>query len=96
MHLIPHNFSFASTFPVSFEQQDNGPSSAVQLGEELQFWTERDGSTPHFKAMGAMHSELMAISTTGQLCQWRWSDAEPYVAMSSKDVQVKRDVLFAI
>ena len=62
----------------------------MQLGDELQFWTERDGTPLHFKAMGALHSEMAAISTAGQLCQWRWADAEPFVSSAGhpKDLQV--------
>jgi E3 ubiquitin-protein ligase EDD1 len=33
---------------------------------------------PRFTHIAAMHSELVAISVTGHLCQWRWIDFEPF------------------
>jgi E3 ubiquitin-protein ligase EDD1 len=38
----------------------------------------QDGQMPRFTHIAAMHSELAAINTNGQLCQWRWSDPEPF------------------
>jgi len=38
----------------------------------------QDGQTPRFSHIAAMHSELVAVNLAGQLCQWRWSDPEPY------------------
>jgi len=32
-----------------------------------------------FSHIAAMYSELVAINMAGQLCQWRWSDTEPFV-----------------
>jgi len=40
----------------------------------------QDGQAPRFAHMAAMYSELVAINTAGQLCQWRWSDSEPFTA----------------
>lgn len=31
-----------------------------------------------FVAIAAIYSELIALTSNGQLCQWRWADAEPF------------------
>lgn len=40
-------------------------------------WPEKDGSL-RFTQIAALHSEFIAISTKGELHQWRWADSEPY------------------
>ncbi|GAB1606363.1 E3 ubiquitin-protein ligase UBR5-like [Argonauta hians] len=54
------------------------PPSPLVFGEDLQFWTEKDGSFPKFSHIAAMHSELVAVSISGCLYGWKWSDPEPY------------------
>ena len=44
----------------------------------------QDGQAPRFTHIAAMYSELVAIDLAGRLCQWRWSDPEPF---SSADVR---------
>ena len=57
----------------------HGGQSAIYFGEELQFWPEKENQPlPRFSHISAMYSELVAVNTTGQLCQWRWNDSEPY------------------
>jgi E3 ubiquitin-protein ligase EDD1 len=51
--------------------------SPVIFGEDLQFWPDRDGSA-RFSHIAAMHSELVAISTSGTLHQWKWMDHDPF------------------
>lgn len=36
-----------------------------------------------FVHIASMHSELVAITRSGQLCQWRWSDAEPFKGLTN-------------
>lgn len=31
-----------------------------------------------FTQIATLYSELIALSTTGQLYQWKWNDPEPY------------------
>ena len=40
----------------------------------------QDGTSATFSQIAAMHSELLAVNTNGQLCQWRWSDLEPFTS----------------
>ncbi|KAH3897177.1 hypothetical protein DPMN_021362, partial [Dreissena polymorpha] len=56
----------------------NPSVSPISLGEEPQFWVEKDGHCPRFSHIAAMHTELVAIGTGGQLFSWRWQDYEPF------------------
>ena len=38
----------------------------------------QDGNCMHFTHIAALYSELVAVSSGGHLCQWRWNDFEPY------------------
>ncbi|XP_033727140.1 E3 ubiquitin-protein ligase UBR5-like isoform X1 [Pecten maximus] len=61
--------------------------SPVALGEELQFWTEKEGNCPKFSHIAAMHSELVAVGTNGQLYSWRWNDPEPYKNLDNPNLK---------
>ncbi|RMC15082.1 hypothetical protein DUI87_07262 [Hirundo rustica rustica] len=50
--------------------------SPVSLGEDLQWWPDKDGTK--FISIGALYSELVAVSSKGELYQWKWSESEPY------------------
>lgn len=55
--------------------------SPLGLSDELEFWPERSsngGPAPRFSAIVALYSELIALSTTGQVFSWKWTDPEPY------------------
>lgn len=47
------------------------------ISDDLEIWPERD-SPVRFTQIAALHSEFIAVSTKGELHQWRWSDSEPY------------------
>ncbi|XP_037871964.1 E3 ubiquitin-protein ligase hyd isoform X5 [Bombyx mori] len=49
-------------------------ASPLWVSEELEYWD----SNVRFTRIAATYSELVAISTNGQLYQWRWADAHPY------------------
>ncbi|XP_063372511.1 LOW QUALITY PROTEIN: E3 ubiquitin-protein ligase hyd [Cydia amplana] len=49
-------------------------ASPLWVSEELEYWD----SNIRFTHIAATYSELVAISTQGQLHQWRWADAHPY------------------
>uniref|UniRef100_UPI00358E0F24 E3 ubiquitin-protein ligase UBR5-like isoform X5 n=1 Tax=Myxine glutinosa TaxID=7769 RepID=UPI00358E0F24 len=51
--------------------------SPVSLGEELQWWIDKEAS-PRFVLIGALYSELVAVSSKGELYQWKWNEPEPY------------------
>lgn len=49
-------------------------ASPLWVSEELEYWD----TNVRFTHIAATYSELLAISTSGQLHQWRWSDPHPY------------------
>ncbi|CAJ0945378.1 unnamed protein product [Ranitomeya imitator] len=60
----------------SLDKKNTPILSPVSLGEDLQWWPEKDGTK--FIAIGALYSELVAVSSKGELCQWKWLESEPY------------------
>uniref|UniRef100_A0A3P8XHU6 E3 ubiquitin-protein ligase UBR5 n=1 Tax=Esox lucius TaxID=8010 RepID=A0A3P8XHU6_ESOLU len=60
----------------SLDKKNIPVQSPVSLGEELQWWPDKDGVK--FVSIGALFSELVAVSAKGELYQWKWSEPEPY------------------
>ncbi|XP_075147167.1 E3 ubiquitin-protein ligase hyd isoform X2 [Haematobia irritans] len=52
-------------------------TSPIWISEELQPWPDKN-NTLKFKKIAAIYSEFIALSETGELHLWRWTDAEPY------------------
>ena len=50
-----------------------GGPSPLWLGDELEWWPGQ----VRFTSIAALHSELLAISTSGYLYQWCWTDLSP-------------------
>lgn len=46
------------------------------ISDDLEFWPEKDGI--RFAQIASLHSEFIAVSTKGEIHQWRWMDREPY------------------
>uniref|UniRef100_A0A8C9XR29 E3 ubiquitin-protein ligase UBR5 n=1 Tax=Sander lucioperca TaxID=283035 RepID=A0A8C9XR29_SANLU len=53
----------------SLDKKSIPVQSPVSLGEELQWWPDKDGVK--FVSIGAMFSELVAVSSKGELYQWK-------------------------
>lgn len=47
------------------------------ISDDLEMWPEKD-SPLRFTQIASLHSEFIAVSTKGELHQWRWLDSEPY------------------
>lgn len=60
------------------KDQPNQTQSPLGLSEELEFWPEKGANPPRFTSIAAMYSELIALSTTGQIFSWKWTDPEPF------------------
>ncbi|OBS75009.1 hypothetical protein A6R68_14463, partial [Neotoma lepida] len=58
------------------DKKNTPVQSPVSLGEDLQWWPDKDGIK--FTCIGALYSELLAVSSKGELYQWKWSESEPY------------------
>lgn len=61
------------------KKKDFASQSPLWMSDELEFWPVRNSeSPPHFTLIAALYSELVAVTNTGQLYQWKWNEAEPY------------------
>ena len=54
------------------------PISFADQGQAQEFWPTGDVPERKFVAIASLTSELIAITAKGELCQWRWADAEPF------------------
>lgn len=63
--------------------------SPMWISEELEWWNDRVENVPKFVNIAALYSELIALSSNGQLYQWRWADPEPF-----KLAEVRNFVIF--
>lgn len=65
----------------------NSPElSPIQVSESVEIWpTSNDRK---FVQISCMHSELIAISNTGQIHQWKWSEPLPFDGLRYGDVIV--------
>lgn len=54
------------------------------VSEQLEFWP----MAGRFVEIAALYSELIAISTTGTLFQWKWSEIEPYKCQISEGIVI--------
>lgn len=50
-------------------------ASPLWISDDLEFWPDSLG---RFTQIATLHSELIALTSTGQIYQWRWNDPEPY------------------
>jgi hypothetical protein len=60
-------------FYLDHKKKDN--ACPLWISDDLEFWPE---SAPKFVQIASLYSELIALSTNGQIFQWRWNDSEPY------------------
>ncbi|KAK1896054.1 E3 ubiquitin-protein ligase UBR5 [Dissostichus eleginoides] len=72
----------------SLDKKSIPVQSPVSLGEELQWWPDKDGVK--FVSIGAMFTELVAVSSKGELYQWKWSEPEPYRSAQNPSVHHPR------
>lgn len=59
------------------KKKDATSGLPLWISDDLELWPEKDTSL-RFTQIAALHSEFIAISTKGELHQWRWADTEPY------------------
>lgn len=61
--------------PAESKKKDSAmAASPLWVSEELEYWE----SSARFTHIAATYSELVAVSASGQLHQWRWADSHPY------------------
>ncbi|KAI5715389.1 hypothetical protein M8J77_015250 [Diaphorina citri] len=54
--------------------------SPLWMSDDVEFWPPDKGTdqVPEFINIASLHSELIALSASGQLYQWKWTEPEPY------------------
>ncbi|XP_046667814.1 E3 ubiquitin-protein ligase UBR5 isoform X3 [Homalodisca vitripennis] len=57
------------------KKKDFAAASPLWMSDDVEFWPE---PAPKFVNIASLHSELIALSSSGQLYQWKWNETEPY------------------
>ncbi|PNF40327.1 hypothetical protein B7P43_G05782, partial [Cryptotermes secundus] len=60
------------------KKKEFAAQSPLWMSDELEFWPERGEPVPQFSLLAALYSELIAVTSSGQLYQWKWNEPEPY------------------
>ena len=83
-----HHYQHQHSAPASVTIPNSSPpQNPIVFGDQLQFWIDSDNTYPRFTHIACLHSELIAVNTNGQLCQWNWHDDYPY--QDSDNSQIK-------
>lgn len=71
--------STTTTTQPDTKKKDATAGLPLWISDDLEQWPERCDAGPlRFTHIATLHSELIAVSTRGELHQWRWADSEPY------------------
>ncbi|XP_073983563.1 E3 ubiquitin-protein ligase hyd isoform X3 [Rhodnius prolixus] len=95
-HLEPtiEKYGEWSGFPIHNKKKEVSGGNPLWMSDDVEFWPEKDGiGTPRFVNITALHSELIAVSSTGQLHQWKWSESEAYRSNENGVYHPKTNVL---
>ncbi|CAF4062686.1 unnamed protein product [Rotaria sp. Silwood2] len=70
----------------------------IIFGDQLQFWTDTnsDNIYPRFTHIACLYSELIAINTNGQLCQWNWHDDYPYQDYDNSQIKHPKTLILQL
>lgn len=61
------------------KKKELASQSPLWISEELEWWHDRSTDpVPRFVQIASLYSELIAVSASGQLYQWKWTESEPY------------------
>lgn len=61
------------------KKKELASQSPLWISEELEWWHDRSSDpVPRFVQIASLYSELIAVSASGQLYQWKWTESEPY------------------
>jgi hypothetical protein len=98
--------SLSQTNPPMYQQQHSSPASIPSMpiqnpiifGDQLQFWTDpnSENSYSRFTHIACLYSELIAINTAGQLCQWNWQDDYPYQDLDNPQIKHPKTLLLQL
>ena len=48
------------------------------FGDQLKYWTDKNGEPVKFIKIAGMHSELIGVAADGKLHQWKWACESPF------------------
>ncbi|XP_014299219.1 E3 ubiquitin-protein ligase UBR5 [Microplitis demolitor] len=79
------------------KKKELASQSPLWISEDLEWWHERSGEpAPRFVQIVSLYSELIAVSATGQLYQWRWADSEPYRNAENPNIHHPKTISLAL
>ncbi|UXI21599.1 alkaline phosphatase tissue-nonspecific isozyme [Sarcoptes scabiei] len=74
----------SSSSSKSKKKSDSVHFSPMICTDQQEFWLASNDTK--FVQIAALHNELIAINSLGQLCQWRWQDSEPFKAQTQDGI----------
>uniref|UniRef100_A0A1B6DHC7 HECT-type E3 ubiquitin transferase n=1 Tax=Clastoptera arizonana TaxID=38151 RepID=A0A1B6DHC7_9HEMI len=77
------------------KKKDFSSASPLWMCDDVEFWPDKGNDAPKFINIAALHSELIALSSTGQLYQWKWNESEPY-RNTERDIHHPRTVALGL
>lgn len=82
-HKNDSNHSTCSNKKTSSSTPEINP---IQISDNIELW--HGSSDKKFVQIACLHSELIAISSTGQIHQWKWSEPLPFEGVRHGDTMV--------
>lgn len=78
--ILQNNITYLYFNILDNKKKELASQSPLWISEELEWWHDRSSGepVPRFIQIAALYSELIAVSASGQLYQWKWTDSEPY------------------
>ncbi|XP_071568460.1 E3 ubiquitin-protein ligase UBR5 isoform X1 [Temnothorax nylanderi] len=79
------------------KKKELASQSPLWISEELEWWHDRSNDpVPRFVQIASLYSELIAISVSGQLYQWKWTESEPYKNTENLNVHHPKTIPLAL
>ncbi|CAL1688637.1 unnamed protein product [Lasius platythorax] len=79
------------------KKKELASQSPLWISEELEWWHDRSSDpVPRFVQIASLYSELIAVSATGQLYQWKWTESEPYKNTDNPNVHHPKTIPLAL
>jgi E3 ubiquitin-protein ligase EDD1 len=78
------------------KKKEFAAQSPLWMSDELEFWPERGEPLPQFALLAALYSELIAVTVSGQLYQWKWNEAEPYRHLENVNIHHPKTVALGL
>jgi E3 ubiquitin-protein ligase EDD1 len=82
--------------PASITTNSSSSLNSIIFSDQLQFWTDSDHTYVRFTHMAGLYSELIAINTNGQLCQWNWHDDYPYQDVENPQIKHPKTLILKL